>query len=111
MRLQFFPIYVTLLFSVFITNPLLLYPVTGRQVGSACCDLLKNTMQFAIYFVYFSSLKTPSLLGSWKHSHKYKRKVKAFTFEGLPCLLEGVTKISTVYSFHKDCGVDNWRPL
>ena len=31
-----------------------------------------------------------------EHPHKYIRKVKAFTFQGLACLLQAVTKISKV---------------
>ena len=40
-----------------------------------------------------------SLSGSWKHPHKYKRKIKAFIFQVLPCLLKAVIKINTVYSW------------
>ena len=54
-----------------------------------------------------SSHKTTSLSGSWKHPHKYKRKVKAFIYQGLPCLLQAVTKISTVYKFYKGCSAAN----
>ena len=39
--------------------------------------------------------------GTWKHPHKFRWKVKAFIFQGLPCLLQAVTKISTVYISHK----------
>ena len=58
-------------------------------------------MHFAIYFVYFSSCKSTPPSGSWKHPHKYRRQVKTFIFQGLPCLLQDVIKISTVYKFHK----------
>ena len=48
--------------------------------GLARCDQLKNAMYFVIYVVYFSSRKTSPLSDSWKHPHKYLRKVKAFIF-------------------------------
>ena len=61
----------------------------------------EKARHFETYFVHFSSRKTAPLSGSWKHPHKYQRKVKAFIFQGLPCLLQAVTKISTVHKFHK----------
>ena len=72
-----------------------------RPVGSACCGQLKNATHFTNNFVYFSNHNTTPLSGSWKHPHKYQRKSKDFIFEGLPCLLQAVTKISTVYKFDK----------
>ena len=50
---------------------------------SACCDQLKNARHFTIYFVYSSSCKPTPVSGSWKHPHKYLRKILASTFQGL----------------------------
>ena len=77
-------------------NPL---DATGQVVWLA--GQLENARHFAIYFVHFSSCKTTPLWGSWKHPHKYQRKVKAFIFQGLPCLLQAVIKIRIIYKFHK----------
>ena len=40
-----------------------------------------------------------SLIHIWKPFHTFHSKVKAFTSETLPYLLQAVTKISTLYNF------------
>ena len=70
-------------------------------VVSACCDQLKNATHFTIYFVYFPSRKTILCQAAENTLINTTRKVKAFIFQGLPSLLQAVTKISTLYKFLK----------
>ena len=90
-------------------NHLSKYSWCHGLVASACCDQLKNARHFSIYFVYLSNCKTTPLSGSWKHPHTYGTKVKAYIFQGLSCLLQAVTKISTVGQFREnlDIGLKN----
>ena len=70
----------------------------GWEIGSKqpCIKCQKNS---ATHFVYFWSLKNSSLYTSGTTFINYKSKVKAFTFERLPHLLQTVTKISTLCNF------------
>ena len=80
---------------MFLSLLLLETGLLGLLLSIEKCHAIRNL------FCLFSSRKTIPLLGSWQHPHKYQRKAKAFIFDGLPCLLQAVTKISTVYNFHK----------
>ena len=52
-------------------------------------------------FVYFLSRKTLPLYTSGTTFINYKSKLKAFTFDRLPHLLQTVTKISILYNFYQ----------
>ena len=93
------------LVSLTFINPL---SSTGRAVRLAVISL-KIAMHFAIYIVYFSSRKTTRLSGSWRHPHKFRRKVKAFIFRDFLFCYRAVTKISTVYKFLKGRGAAHRR--
>ena len=71
----------------------------GWEIGSKqpCLKCQENS---ATHFVYFWSRKPPSLYISGTSSINYKSKVKAFTSERLPHLLQAVTKISILYNFY-----------
>ena len=54
----------------------------------------------ATHFVYFEVVKL-SPIHIWKTLDTFHSKVKAFTSEPLPYLLQAVTKISTLYNFYE----------
>ena len=54
------------------------------------------------YFIYISSLKTVPLCEAAENTLINTHGMSKLSFlQGLPCLLQAVTKISRVYKFHK----------
>ena len=64
--------------------------------------LLESRLNKLFYNFKTKKFETiPNVSAGLSPLHKYRRKVKDFTFLGLACVLWAVTKISTIYKFDK----------
>ena len=82
---------VTQLLFVYINPP----SATGQAVRLAVISCQMPSTWLSTLFI-FQVVKLSLCEATGKHPYKYEWKVKAFIFQGLPCLLQAVTKISTV---------------
>ena len=80
----------------------ILNPYSAKGLGDRLyAALLKLPGEIGYSFCLFFEIVKLSPIHNWNPLYTFHSKVKAFTSEPLPYLIQAVTKISTLYNFYE----------